>query len=468
MADLSNYYQRGPVKSESTTSERYPGNHVKFSPLLAPLRWIDGVYSMFGSRAFMTTKEMLKEFDSAAPLDKYLGKTEDLKDMRELLISYCHGIDNNPFLSSVGRFLVKTISTDALKNRKRVLKYYNENKTFIEANGTFKAPLIITGSPRSGTTLLQRLLSEDPNSRSPYTFELELPLPPMTKESNPLKDLRIKKSNAAIKTLTKLAPGFMEKFSESHVWSATEMEESIDYTLAHNGITQMNCPLAGLNHIKDLMKVENKRSLFLYERLFFTTLDAFRPAKSHWVLKATEYARYFPLIFQEYEKAKVVVTHRNPLITLPSLCRLWESWCIAYDCEGSFDKHRFGQVIKMIQKKYLMVPLHHRQNRPENKKQIFDCLYDELFSDPIAMVKKIYKKFDLEYTEEFEERMKVYLENNRQGKYGRHKYSLEEYGFNTESLHEEYQEYMNLYGFGIPDKIERPTSFDFLKGHGQV
>jgi hypothetical protein len=465
MVDLSNYYQREPIKNESSTSVRYPRNHVKFSGLLKPLQWIDNAYGLFGSRAFMTRDAMLKEFDSAAPLDKYLGTMENINDMRELLISYCQGIDNNPFLSSIGRFLIKTISLDAIKNRKRVLQFYNENKAFIEANGKFKAPVIVAGSPRSGTTLLQRLLSEDPNSRSPHTFELELPIPPMTKESNPLKDLRIKKSNAAIKTLTKLAPGFMEKFSESHVWSATEMEESIDYTLAHNGITQMNCPLAGLNHIKDLMKVEDKRSLFLYERLFFTTLDAYRPAMSQWVLKSTEYARYFPHIFQEYEKAKVVVTHRNPLITLPSLCRLWESWSIAYDRDGSFDKHRFGQFIKMIQEKYLMVPLHYRKKHPEIEEQIFDCVYDDFFSDPIGMVKKIYQKFDLEYTEEFEERMTTYLENNKQGKYGRHKYSLQEYGFDADRLYVEFEEYMNQYGFGIPDKKERPVSFDFLKKH---
>jgi hypothetical protein len=197
--------------------------------------------------------------------------------------------------------------------------------------------------------------------------------------------------------------------------------------------------------------------------LFFTTLDAFRPAKSHWVLKATEYARYFPLIFQEYEKANVVVTHRNPLITLPSLCRLWESWCIAYDRDGSFDKHRFGQFIKIIQEKYLMVPLNYRKAHPENEDRMFDSIYEEFFSDPIRVVKKIYQKFDLEYTKEFEKRMIVYLENNKQGKYGRHKYSLEEYGFNAENLYEEYREYMDLYGFGIPDKKERPASFDFLK-----
>ena len=127
MADLANYYQREPIKNESTASERYPGNHVKFSPLLAPLRWIDGIYRMFGSRAFMIAKEMLKEFDSATSLDKYLGGKEDITDMKELLISYSNGIDNNPFLSSNGRFLIKTISLDAIKNRKRPLyKPFND------------------------------------------------------------------------------------------------------------------------------------------------------------------------------------------------------------------------------------------------------------------------------------------------------------------------------------------------------
>ncbi|MCK5105652.1 MAG: hypothetical protein KAR17_22665, partial [Cyclobacteriaceae bacterium] len=79
MVDLSNYYQREPVKIESSTSERYPSNHVKFSGLLKPLQWIDSAYRLFGLRAFMTMDAMLKEFDSAAPLDEYLGTEEELR-----------------------------------------------------------------------------------------------------------------------------------------------------------------------------------------------------------------------------------------------------------------------------------------------------------------------------------------------------------------------------------------------------
>jgi hypothetical protein len=404
---------------------------------------------------------LLREFDSAAPLDKYLGTEDELKRARMVVVSFCEGVDNNPYLSSIGRFLLKKLALDILKNRKKVLHYYHSNKEFIESNGKLKAPVIITGSPRSGTTLLQRLMSEDPNTRSPYAFEMDIAIPPMTSDADPLEDPRIKSSGAAITTLTRLAPGFLEKFAESHYVSATEMEDPFFYMLAHNGIFETNIASAGRAYIDDFLKIEDKRPVFRYERIFFTMLDAYRPAKSHWTFKSLDYAHYFPIIFEEYPDVRIVVTHRNPLVTLPSFCRLMESWCIAFDQDGTFDKHRFGQFQQVYIEKCLMVPLNYRKEHPEKEEQIFDCMYEELFSDPIAMVKRIYHKFGLEYTEEYEERMRVYLENNKQGKYGRHKYSLDEYGFKGESIYQEYRDYMEQYDFGILDKIERPISFDF-------
>jgi hypothetical protein len=461
MTDSSNYYEQDPQDRESFPPERFPKNHVKYSALLKPLGWIDTIYDWFGSWPFMIRKAMLKEFDSAAPLDEYLGTDQELKQVRKLVESYCDGVDNNPFLSPVGRFLLKKNSLYQLKNRKKVLQYYHSNRTFIDSTGKLNLPVFITGLPRSGTTLLHRLMSEDPNTRAPYTFELEVAVPPMTSEINPMEDTRIKKSGATINTMSYLASGFVEKFSESHFWSATEMEESLIYTLAHNGLHQLNNATAGANYIEDFYRIEDKRPIFRYERIFFTMLDAYRPAKSHWTFKAPNYAPYFPLIFEEFPDASVVMTHRNPIITQPSICRLMESWCIAFDKDGFFDKHRFGQFQRAFIEHSLKVPFRYRKEHPEKEEQIIDCVYKELFSDPVKMVQKIYEKFNLEYTDEFEKRMKVYLKNNKQGKYGRHQYSLEEYGFNRDQLYQEYQEYMDHYGFSASEKIERPVSFDF-------
>ncbi len=295
MSDLSNYYQRDHRNHKDASMERFPRNHVKFSALLKPLNWVDSVYGIFGSRAFKTMGAMLKEYDSAAPLDSYIGSKNELKQVRNLVILFCDSIDNNPFLSSIGRFLLKKMALNILKNRKRLLQYYHSNKDYIEAKGKLKAPVIITGVPRSGTTLLHRLMSEDPNTRSPYTFEMEVPTPPLTLKFNPMEDPRIKNSEEVIGTLSRLAPGFMEKFAESHFWSATDMEESLIYMLAHNGIHTMNCFTAGKIYLNAFFRIEDKRPAFRYERLFFTMLDAYRPAKSHWTLKAPVYAIFSPL-----------------------------------------------------------------------------------------------------------------------------------------------------------------------------
>lgn len=461
MSDLSNYYQQDPRSNEAIGSERFPNNHIQFSAILKPLQWLDNVYRIFGSHMFMTKHAILKEFDAAAPLDDCLGSQEELKEVRKLIVSYCEGIDNNQFLSTIGRFLLKTISLNTLKNRRNVLQFYHSNKDFIVANGNFKAPVIITGSPRSGTTLLQRLMSEDPNTRSPYTFELEIPTPPMSSGVNPLEDPRIKRSGAAISSLSKLAPGFMEKFAESHYWSPIEMEASLVYMLAHNCINVMNNATAGRGYMDDFFKIEAIWPIFRYERLFFTMLDAYRPVQSHWTLKAPIYAPFFSNIFDEYPDARVILTHRNPIYTFPSVCRTMESWHIAFDKDGSFDKHRFAEFQQVYMEKYILVPLKYRNEHPEKEKQIFDCKYEELFSNPIEMVKRIYQKYELEYSEEFEERMKNYLRNNKQGKYGRHKYSLEEYGFTGKGLYQKYKAYMDHYGYGIPDKIERPVFFNY-------
>ena len=109
MVNLSNYYQRENQSLKDDSSERFPSNHVKFSSLLRPLEWIDRAYGFFGYRAFKIKEASLTEFDGAAPLDKYVGTEEELSQIRKLLALFCESIDDNPYLSPIGRFLLKKL-----------------------------------------------------------------------------------------------------------------------------------------------------------------------------------------------------------------------------------------------------------------------------------------------------------------------------------------------------------------------
>lgn len=442
-------YHVDPATTRHDTTGRYPRNFVQFSPLLTPVAWIAAASKSLRGKSFpLLGASLIEEFDRVGPLDARWGTPEELETIRKNILLFSESIDGNDGISPIGRLLIKTIMRGHLRNRTETIAFCERNRAYIETHGRYRAPVLVTGFPRTGTTLLQRLLSEDPNTRSPYTYELEKSTPPLRTGTDPLRDERIEKSAATMATLKKLAPGFIEKFAESHLWSAVEKEESLIYMQFHCGLNVMNGIAAGRTYLRSMLQPNVADALFKYERQYFTMLDAYAPAKTHWTNKAPVYAPYFGKIFEYFPDARVVVTHRHPGKNMASVCRLFESWLVPFDVDGSFDKVRMGGIVSDVLRLLYSVPLEYRTAHPDREAQIIDCLYHELFRDPIGMVKRIYQKFDLEYTRAFEDRMKLYLENNKQGKYGRHKYTNEEYGIDREQLYHDNRAYYEKYGYG--------------------
>ena len=250
-------------------------------------------------------------------------------------------------------------------------------------------------------------------------------------------------------TLTRLAPGFVERIAESHLWSPLEREESLPYLQMHNGLSIMNAPGAGRDFLRSMCQPDVADALLKYERNFFKMLDAYLPARSHWTNKSPHYAIYFGKIFQHYPNARVVMTHRHPGKTMASACRLFESWLVPFDLSGSFDKIRFADIMMDAFRSLYSTPLSYRRATPDRERQIFDCRYLDLVRDPIGIVKSIYERFGLEYSQVFEQRMTSYLEANWQGKHGRHKYSNEEYGIDPQRLYDQNREYFEYYGYRV-------------------
>ncbi|MBL8633249.1 MAG: sulfotransferase [Myxococcales bacterium] len=443
-----NHYHVDPA-STNASDPRHPRNFVRYAALLAPITWLDRASWRLRKRsAWQLGKRLVAAFDDVGLLHPRWGSEAELAVLRNNIQLFGNSIDQNPYISAIGRFLLGKVMLGHLANRAAFIRFYEENRDFIAEHGRYVAPVLVTGFPRTGTTLLQRLLSEDPNTRSPYTYELEKTTPPLRAHADPLRDARIEKSAATLATLQRLAPGFVEKFSESHVWSATEREESLTYIQLHNGLNVMNAAQAGRSYLHSMMKPEVADALFAYERNFFSMLDAFAPARSHWTNKAPTYAPYFGKIFEHYPDARVVITHRHPGKNIASVCRLLESWMLPFDEEGSFDKIRLGDILLDGLQVIFDAPMAYRIANPQRESQIVDCLYSDLFSDPIGMVRQIYAKFNIPYTAAFEQRMRVYLANNQQGKYGRHKYSNDEYGFDPDRLAERLRGYYSKFGYG--------------------
>jgi hypothetical protein len=61
--------------------------------------------------------------------------------------------------------------------------------------------------------------------------------------------------------------------------------------------------------------------------------------------------------------------------------------------------------------------------------------------DPLAVVRRIYRQFDLPLSDEAQSRMRAYLATNPKDRHGAHRYSLAQFGLDPESERARYRDY---------------------------
>lgn len=86
-----------------------------------------------------------------------------------------------------------------------------------------------------------------------------------------------------------------------------------------------------------------------------------------------------------------------------------------------------------------------KETDPERESRIYDVSYSKLVKDPIAVIKDIYKNFGYEFTPEFEENIRTYLENNPKGRHGKFEYSLSTFNLSNQDVEREFKEYEEKY-----------------------
>ena len=78
---------------------------------------------------------------------------------------------------------------------------------------------------------------------------------------------------------------------------------------------------------------------------------------------------------------------------------------------------------------------------------IFDIDYAEQIADPIGQMRKVYAHIGEDFTPEVEAAMQACLAANPKGKFGKHTYTLEQFGVTEGEVLERYRDYREQYGF---------------------
>ncbi|MDA1082124.1 MAG: sulfotransferase [Gemmatimonadetes bacterium] len=355
---------------------------------------------------------------------------------REPLRVLADGARNCEHVSYTGKLLIRKGTVNAVSTRLRVQRALADHPEIREQ--PVKRPIIIVGAPRTGTTLLNNLLSLDPVSRPLLGWEALRPAPITRRQKRGttprglLMRLRFNEwvGKRAMPELMQMHPFAYDRPDECHwlLWPSFVFLPAIVMPAFRNWL------MAQPESVYEPAYADYRLALQL--------LEWQRPAEGHWVLKSPVHLWALDAIMNAVPEASFVQTHRNLTKVLPSFCSLAATLLVPL--VEKLEPRGMGPVAMEITAD--VIARFTRAREIVNPKRIMDICYPDLVANPIAAVRTIYDRFGYEYTPEFEIRMTSYLRDSTQSKRPRHEYPFEGYGLDEDAISEAFASYHQAYG----------------------
>lgn len=301
-----------------------------------------------------------------------------------------------------------------------------------------RAPLVLTGLPRSGTSALFNLLACDPDARPLWLWEALNPDPcPL-----PLAPGEVDPRRAAVAAGIAKGQEQNPDFAKIHAVAADRPEECV-LLMAHAfcdvqlGIEPMLEPYASWFRRQDF------RAMYRYYADLLRLLDWQRPGR-RWLLKAPAHLWALDVLVETFPDVAVVWTHRNPLECTASICSMTEA--LMADREP-FDPRTLGPAVLDFYATSLERALAVRERL--DPARIADLRYDDFVADGVAAVRRLYAAFGLDWTPQLEARFEAHQRENPKGKHGAHDYDLARYGLSAADVRARYGAYAERFGLPI-------------------
>ena len=354
------------------------------------------------------------------------GDESFLPGLRVLLDS----LERDARLTLFGRYFARRQVLELLSHRLQLVDHRKRHPEVAEE--VVRRPLFILGLPRTGTTLLYGLLAEDPAHRVPLSWEVDQPCPP-AEAATYASDPRIETSRKRFEQLAQLAPGIQA----IHPVGALMPQECIVLTASEFMSIRFEMCFDVASY-QDWLLEQDLQATYAHHRRFLQHMQS-RHAKQRWILKSPGHLGPIDALFDTYPDALVVQTHRDPLRVIPSVASL--EYTLRLVSTDDLDPRALGRQQLRVWSRLLDQGMASRAAHPEREERIVDLSMSEIVRDPVACVERIYRRFDLELTEEFRDRMERYLSLHPRNEHGPHRYRLESFGLEAESVNEAFEGY---------------------------
>lgn len=333
-------------------------------------------------------------------------------------------------LTERGCEMIKRRYVTALSNRMRVDDYLRKRPEVLDT--PIKQPVFILGLVRTGTTMASYLMDADPKNRSLLRWEANNVTPPAAPGAIRTDErcLAEKKHDAEI----------IERNPEgvkTHFEPADGPTECV-HLLAQDFRSMMFVALTPTPIYADWMLDCDMSSAYEHRKRVLQILQSTNPGR--WVLKMPSDSVFISSLFKTFPDAKVIWTHRDPYVAFASSfsMRAGSQKMFNREVDLSYMRGKWPLQLSL----HLRRPLEMVKERPED---FYHLYYDSMMEDPITEFKKVYSWLGFEWTQEAEAGMNNWLKENPQNRFGKHNYSLEQWGYSKEDLEPYFADYLKAH-----------------------
>ncbi|UJR79058.1 sulfotransferase family protein [Sandaracinus amylolyticus] len=346
-----------------------------------------------------------------------LGDATFRQPMRVLL----RAIDEEARLHPIGRYITRERLISTLATRMRLEELVRRHPR-IESERTTK-PIVIVGLPRTGTTLLHRLLASDARIRTLSSWEALSPVP-LDPAGADLEERQKRVANAqrAESGLRWMAPDF---FAVHPVDALAPEEDVLLLDLAFRSTV----PESTLRVPSYAMWLEeqDQTPAYRYMKRVLQALQWQRPAEgehARWVLKTPHHLEWLDVLLDVFPDATIVWTHRDPQQVVPSFCSMLAHGRGVFS--DDVDPHEIGR--SWLRKGTRMMTRAMDVRKRVGDARFVDVRYGELMENPLAVVRRIEERTGMPWTKDAETRMRDTLRSEVQHRHGVHRYRLSDFG----------------------------------------
>lgn len=334
-------------------------------------------------------------------------------------------------LSELGHALTERRLTALLGDRLRLRALQHEQPGIRDEDVTVAAE--ICGLPRTGSTLLHRLLAASPAVTSTLSWETSYPLP--FPGEGPDAAERKRRARERAKLFLDMSPDF----ADIHTIEWDGPEEDV-ILLDRTFVSMSFDSFYAIPSYGAWLRTTDQAPAYRELREWLQVLQWQDPLRhgQPWVLKSPHHLTAAATVLDAFPGCRIVMTHRSPVDAVPSYASMVAS--IAAQYSDHVDRTALGRYWSARFAATLRGFAEVRAARPE---RFVDVRYDAMVADPAGQACRVLGELGLPHDAAA---LESYLDRNRTQRHGGgHAYTPADFGLSARGLARDFAFYTEVY-----------------------